>query len=114
MNSAAPFPVVRAPLFGSLVATVFGCAHAFADGEPPYEGRKKCGNRRKNQYKLWRETTHATAFDSRRPGIKGEAKRVRDWNGMDTHFELQGVFGGQPRAHFHDEFQATAMAEKLE
>ena len=45
-----------------------------ADGDIPYEGRKKCGGCHKSQYVSWKETAHGRAFKSLEPDVKAEAK----------------------------------------
>jgi hypothetical protein len=55
---------------------VLGCS--LADGvlsEAQYEGRKKCSSCHRSQYQSWRDTAHARALESLRPGVKPQAKR---------------------------------------
>ncbi len=45
-----------------------------AGEEPPYEGRKKCGNCHRSQYESWKDTGHAKALSSLEAGEKAAAK----------------------------------------
>ncbi len=59
-------------LFG--LVFLLGASSVSAQDDIPYEGRKKCSGCHKSQYQSWRETGHAKALESLKPGMKTEAK----------------------------------------
>lgn len=54
----------------SIMAAVFFTSTAHAD----FEGRAKCSSCHKSQAKSWRDTAHAKAMESLKPGTRKEAK----------------------------------------
>ena len=58
-------------LFAVLAMTALFSGAALAD---TYEGRTKCSSCHKSQAKSWKDTAHAKAMESLKPGTRKEAK----------------------------------------
>jgi hypothetical protein len=56
------------------VVAMFAFMTGSATASAPYEGRSKCSNCHKSQAKSWRDTAHAKAMESLKPGTRKEAK----------------------------------------
>ena len=56
------------------VVAMFAFMTGSATASAPFEGRSKCSNCHKSQAKSWRDTAHAKAMESLKPGTRKEAK----------------------------------------
>ena len=64
--------IIRYTFFYTLLAIAMGTV--WAQGEPPYDGLKKCKSCHESQYDSWLETDHGQAMKSLEPGEEVEAK----------------------------------------
>jgi hypothetical protein len=66
--------MIRSLALTALLSLILSSPNLAVAGEIPYDGLKKCKGCHKSQYKSWRQTAHAKAFESLEAGAKEEAK----------------------------------------